>query len=280
MEAQVLRMNEENKMENQAAACVGMSMAHHGMCKYETGMGKFEGVVSQVMPVRGCGHAGNRRRYGHTSYRKSVMAHIFEPSRRVHVSRLSHVEAYMRWSLTRDMIRACSNAEFYIFTAVSSGIHVLQAWFAGDSLMTSCWYFSADCSWKTILNEVCAHENAGKHAYFFTPGNAIRCQCSDIHPVRCLTRRHILQYSPNATVIHLDSLAHSAVQCSHRYIGADARCWLERLTAGGISPACRDLHDIEEDYLVSAICADLAVIIRLMHRPAHAAVGVQGGKAV
>lgn len=257
------RMNQEKKMENHVISCMGLSVEHNIVENYSK-------CSHKTIPVQS---RDNRRAtaYHHVDIQSRISSkpHSFETSRRAHMTRTNHVEAYMRWSLTRDMIRACASSEFFIFTAVSRGVHVMRAWFSKDSLMTSSWYFSVDSSWSDVLAEICAQCDKRRHAYFFTPGK-LSCQhSSGLHLVRHLTRQHILQYFPGASVIHLDSLVRSALQRVHRLIGADARCWLERLTSGPYNDSGHNMHDIQEDYLISAVCADLAVLIRLMHTPAQ-----------
>ena len=246
-------------MEFQAVSSIRMPSVNRKM-------GKLVNSSRHLYREYGCACGGHKYRCdvknGVISSQNAHREAIMSPA---HDSRWSHIEAFMRWALTRDMIRACENLEFYILTAVPQGIHLMQAWFSHDSLITSCHFFSAEQNWDTICHVIEANHHVKRRAYFFIPKNLGRVQYLKAFETQQSPRHHIQKAIPNAAIIHTESLSNIAFKTMHRHLGTDAHSWLEHMTSDTSIDASTIHKDIKEDYLISSLCADLAVIIRLMY---------------
>lgn len=189
------------------------------------------------------------------------------PNRCIKTSATS-IEALLRWSLTRDMLRAGSSISFMMFTVIQEAIHATFTQIKNETLETKQWIFTSETPFEEVMTEIQSVIDPCLRCYFFTPSRKILQTLSPTHPGRCLTREQLSKTFPCATTIMVDSIAKPAHHVMPRMIGADTRHWLKQLMS---SPITSDIHDsVINEFLTSAARTDSAMILRLFVTPTAA----------
>ena len=184
-------------------------------------------------------------------------------------TRSTSVEALLRWSLTRDMLRAGSKVIICVFTAVEHAVHVTLTRVREDSLDTNQWIFSPDTRFEDVIDGIRSEFDTENQCYLFTPGRDTVRDLYAGHLGHQLTRHRLKACFPHANVLHLDNFARLAQRVFPRFIGADTRHWLEQITRNQ-SPSAPIQTQADNDYLTLAVHADSAVILRLLVTPGSA----------
>lgn len=181
-------------------------------------------------------------------------------------TRSNSIEAFLRWSLTRDTLMAGSMISFIVFTVIEEAVHATLTQTNEDDLEMHQWIFAPETSLNEVLTELSRELHAGTRCYLFTSGYSTFCRMPSDHLGSCLTSSILKQYFPDAPVIHLECLARLASRFLPRILGSDTRHWLRKLMQSN-TMLCHD--STAQDFLTSAARADSAMILRLLVTPAN-----------
>lgn len=171
------------------------------------------------------------------------------------------VEAYLKWSLTREMLRANASSFFIIFTVIPEAVHVTLSQAFEERIENHQWIFSPETRLEDVIAELESKLNGAMRCYLFLPSRSSLRELPENHLGNSLNRDMLKQFYPYASVIRTDCFARVAHHVTPRIIGADTRHWLGQL----VKSACGGTHDIcADEFLASASRMDSAMIMKLM----------------
>ena len=210
-------------------------------------------------------YSGMCTRMGVMSSSRSAGRAIPECRHNISHTRLTSVEAFLRWSLTRDTLMASSMISFIIFTVIEEAVHVTLTQTHEDDLEMHQWIFAPETTLDEVCMELFKELHPGTRCYLFTSGYSTLCRMPSSHLGSSLTTAMLKQHFPGSSVIHLECLARLASRFFPRFLGSDTRHWLRKLMQSS-SLLCGD--SAAQDLLLSAASTDSAMILRLLVTPA------------
>ncbi len=175
------------------------------------------------------------------------------------------LEAMLRWSLTRDMIRAGANLTFVMFTVIPEAIHVTLTQIRDENLETHQWLFRPETNFEEVISELANEIQQGMPCYLFLPCRSSLLELSENHLGRSLNRDSFKLYFPEANITRVDCFARLAHHVMPRIIGADTRHWLRQLIQTTGASVEQDI--CSNEFLTSAAKTDSAMILRLLVTP-------------
>ncbi len=196
---------------------------------------------------------------------------FFQEKRREMRMKSVGLEAYLRWSLTREMVTEGLKRCFLVFTATEHVVHVTLSQMENECIVTKQWIFNSDTNLEAVGTVLKQQIPEHLKLNVFVPGRHEREQYGAEHLARELTRGRIEMVFGTRGVINMDRFSSLACQHLPRLIGSDTRRWLERLTSISSTPAGFEVESEElslaEDFLNSSVRRDVAMIYRLLVTP-------------
>ena len=183
-------------------------------------------------------------------------------------TRATQVEAFLRWSITRDMIRAGSSTSIILFTVIPNAVHVTLTQFKMDNFETRQWIFSPETDFNEVMTQLNMELIPDMHTYIFMPARSALRGLNNEHLGCSLTREFLKSEFPAASIIRVDNIARLAHHVMPRTIGADTHRWLNQLMN---STSRTNIQDATvSEFLSSAAKTDSAMLLRLLVTPTSA----------
>ncbi len=180
-------------------------------------------------------------------------------------TRLTSIEAFLRWSLTRDTLMAGSMISFIVFTVIEEAVHVTLTQTNEDNLEMHQWIFAPEATLDEVFIEISRELHPGTRCYLFTSGYSTLCRMPSSHLGSSLTTQRLKEHFPGSSVIHLECLARLASRFLPRILGSDTRHWFRKLMQ---SDSLWNHDSAAQELLMSAASTDSAMILRLLVTPA------------
>lgn len=180
-------------------------------------------------------------------------------------TKATSIEAFLRWSLTRDMLRAGSALSFVMFTVIPEAVHITLTQIRDENLETHQWLFRPETRFEEVISELEQELDTNIQCYLFLPSRSTIQHLEETHLGCSLNREELKHYFPSASIIRVDCFARLAHHVMPRTIGADTHHWLTQLVQ---TTTLSDIQDISSnEFLESAAKTDSAMILRLLVTP-------------
>lgn len=180
------------------------------------------------------------------------------PRRRMN-SCTTGVEAMLNWSLSSDILYQSRDMAIAVFCVSHDTVHVSVTHVVHRQLETQELFFGSEVAFEDFGVAVREALPRCAHLYFFTPSKFERHQLSERHLGRYLNCQYLPSIQSGVVVMTLDMLSQIARRACTRRIGADAKRWLELISASD--------SDEAHESLSLAVKADAAALLRLLVTP-------------
>ena len=180
-------------------------------------------------------------------------------------SRVSGIEAYMRWSLERSILWPEHAFSFMMFTVTERLVHVTVTEVFSGMFETHQWLFSSEVQLNEAISAMRRQVNLEECQYIFTPGRVRHYSLS--HLGANLTRKKLQNYLPHAKLVHMNNMGRISPRILVRRIALDVRRYVEQLSTEPVLAWYGFANEC--DALTAAVESDSAAILKFIRTPGY-----------